>query len=500
MVYENDVPFVDGSDDDEPPMLVDLNPPPTPELEAPPDEASEGGLPILLPCPVTILSGFLGSGKTTLIQYILKSPDHGKRIAVIENEYGEGLAVESMIARDGVGNNSLQDLIELPNGCICCTVKDSLVSTLESLLDKRQDLDYILIEASGMANPGPIASVFWLDDALESRLQLDGIVTLVDSNKILEQLETTEEAAQQIAYADRLLINKVDLLQSKGEGLDKVLATLKQLHPTAPTLQTNFSQVPNLDWILNSNCFGGIDRLEELDTIWQESNSQPSSSDQHNQQHVHHHEQNNGDRNMVDNHESNEKSLKNHTDAENDNGHDHHSANLEHTHTHSHDHNSSEPCAKCEVVHHRHTAGVSTIALHQPGSVDLSRLNKWLANVLWPNQDAEDKVLTAMLHSSSAPKPKQDNKTVIFRCKGIVSIKGNPYGEDDEKAHYGPSTGLDNRRFIVQAVHDLWEVHPASAELQWRDQEERDCKLIVIGKHLNEAELRRGFHSCFQSV
>ncbi|CAJ1949831.1 unnamed protein product [Cylindrotheca closterium] len=483
MDHENDIPFMDDSEDDEPPMLVDLNPPPTPELDPPPDEASENELPVCFPCPVTILSGFLGSGKTTLIQYILKSPDHGKRIAVIENEYGEGLAVESMIARDGVGNNNLQDLIELPNGCICCTVKDSLVSTLESLLDKRQDLDYILIEASGMANPGPIASVFWLDEELESRLQLDGIVTLVDANKILEQLETTEEAAQQIAYADRLLINKVDLLQSKGGGLDKVLAALKQLHPTAPTQQTNYSKVPNLDWILNTNCFGGTDRLAELNTIWQDSIPQAST---------HHH-----DHHMVDGDHGNEESRENHSHAQNDSGHDQQSENHEHTHTHSHDHNSSDPCVVCEAVQHRHTAGVSTIALHQHGSVDLSRLNKWLAHVLWPNQDAEDTVLTAMLHSSSAPKPKQDNETVIFRCKGIVSVKGNLDGDEDDKVHYDTSTGLDKRRFIVQAVHDLWEVHPASAELKWGDQEERDCKLIVIGKNLNEPDLRRGFRSCF---
>jgi G3E family GTPase len=137
----------------------------------------------------------LGSGKTTLIQCILKSPNHGKRIAVIENEFGEGLAVESLIAQDGLDdqtNASLLDLIELPNGCICCTVKDSLVAALELLLEKRLDLDYILIEASGMANPGAIASVFWLDDALESRLQLDGIVTLVDAYHIVGQLQHTE--------------------------------------------------------------------------------------------------------------------------------------------------------------------------------------------------------------------------------------------------------------------------------------------------------------------
>ena len=149
-------------DDDEPPLLVsmdhddtinilDMNnnnftPNGKPDASAKKENAAATDTSGLPPCPVTILSGFLGSGKTTLIQYILRSPDHGKRIAVIENEFGQGLDVESLIARDGASNQSLQDLIELPNGCMCCTVKDSLVTTLEALVSRRADLDYILIE------------------------------------------------------------------------------------------------------------------------------------------------------------------------------------------------------------------------------------------------------------------------------------------------------------------------------------------------------------------
>jgi G3E family GTPase len=447
-------PLLYESDDDEPPMLTPLVAGSTLGNN---NTEEEEPLP---PCPVSILSGFLGSGKTTLIQYILKSSDHGKRIAVIENEYGEGLAVESLIARDGLSdNNNLQDLIELPNGCICCTVKDTLVSTLENLVEKRADLDYILIEASGMANPGPIASVFWLDDALDSRLQLDGIVTLVDSNKILEQLESTEEAAQQIAYADRLLINKVDLLKEDG-ALEKVKATLKQLHPTAPTLETSYSEIPNLDWILDSNCFGGIDRLTELDKVWQEVEEA----------------------------------------TEQDHKHDHHEHD-DHHHNHSHDHLSDESCNIClPPTKHRHTAGVSTVAFQIAGSVNLSKLNKWLADILWPNQDAEDKVLTAMLHKSTATTTShlpKDNKTVLFRIKGIMSVQGDEDCDEEEETNYDTSTGLDQRRFIVQAVHDLWEVYPASKDLQWKKNEDRICKLVLIGKHLQEQVLRQGFESCF---
>jgi G3E family GTPase len=225
--------------------------------------------PSLQPCPVTILSGFLGAGKTTLVQYILQSPDHGKRIAVIENEYGgsndnnsvnnfnnnsnAALSIESIIARDGLTSDSLQDLIELPNGCTCCTVKDSLILTLEQLLNKRSDLDYILIECSGMANPGPIAAMFWLDAALESRLRLDGIVTVVDAVNIEHQLREAIEASQQIAYADRILLNKVDLLENISEDMDASVARLSnmihQIHPTAAIRSTSFSAVPDLDWM-----------------------------------------------------------------------------------------------------------------------------------------------------------------------------------------------------------------------------------------------------------
>jgi G3E family GTPase len=447
--------YEDSDDDDEPPALVDLAPAAPPALV---DDPS--------PCPVTILSGFLGSGKTTLIQYILRDPNHGKRIAVIENEFGEGLAVESLIARDGV-NNSLQDLIELPNGCICCTVKDSLVATLENLITKKSDLDYIIIEASGMANPGPIASVFWLDDALESRLQLDGIVTLVDAYHILQQLETTEEAAQQVAYADRILINKMDLVTDDSE-METIRSTIRRLHPSAPTRCTTYSQVPDLDWILGANCFGGSKRLEELDTVWARVEQQETIT------------------------------TNSHTDTPG------------HSHDHSHDHAAGDDdCQICEhrppQPTHRHTASVVTVALQHLGSVNLDKLNKWLADILWPDQDQTDKVLTAMLHQSeTTPIQKKLPSTQLFRIKGIVSVKkmsnGAEEGDDDDqddKRYTDRVTLLDRRRYIVQAVHDLWEVHPASDNLQWEADEERVCKMVLIGKGLQSEKLRAGFLDCF---
>jgi G3E family GTPase len=443
----------DSEGDDEAPLLVSL------DAEAPPDLAREAILTTTLPttttaappCPVTILSGFLGSGKTTLIQYILRSPDHGKRIAVIENEFGEGLDVESMIARDGANNKSLSDLIELPNGCICCTVKDSLVTTLEILVEKRADLDYILIECSGMANPGPIASLFWLDDALESRLRLDGIVTLCDALHIDEQLDTTEEAAQQIAYADRILLNKMDLVTDDDQRAERV-ALIRQFHPTAPIRQTTYASVPDLDWLLDAHCFdsGHFQAVEESIQALQ---MQERALDSH------HHE-------------------------------------------HSHDHTAQEDCATCQVpaVSHRHTSGITTMALTETGNLDWKKVNQWFASTLWPNQDASNATLKALIEDDNADHQslsQNDASQRIFRMKGILSVRQSE-GSDTYEESYADEKMLDCRRFILQSVHDLWDLYPASDELMWQPNEERTSKVVVIGKNLDEQSLREGFRACLK--
>jgi G3E family GTPase len=433
-------PAVDvyDSDDDEAPVLVALDV--AGDKSQSQSEKPKESLP---PCPVTILSGFLGAGKTTLIQYILKSPDHGKKIAVIENEFGEGLAVEGLIARDGINDSTLTDLIELPNGCLCCTVKDSLVAALETLLAKRSDLDYILIECSGMANPGPIASLFWLDDALDSRLRLDGIVTLVDASNIERQLSETEEAAQQIAYADRILLNKVDRVKST----DPLLATIRSIHPTVAIRSTTYAAVPDLDWILEARCFDA-DRAKEVEETLSET-QEPS--------------------------------------------HDH-------SHDHEHDHDDNEECAQCKPVQHRHTNEVSTVALTADGPVDWRKVNVWLASILWPNQDEQEKVLRERLDHSSvaaafAKKSQDDTTQQIFRIKGVVGVTNADIGDSPDE-NFVDSNGVDTRRFIVQAVYDTWEIHPASHDVRWTKEEVHSSKLVVIGRYLQEESLRAGFNAC----
>eukprot|EP00118_Oscarella_pearsei_P009546 m.55423 g.55423 ORF g.55423 m.55423 type:complete len:216 (+) comp34470_c0_seq15:91-738(+) len=160
--------------------------------------------------PVTIITGFLGAGKTTLLTHILRE-EHGKRIAVILNEFGEGSGIEQSLAMDGDGA-MYEEWLELRNGCLCCSVKDSGVRAIESLVARKGTFDYVLLETSGLADPGPIATMFWLDEAIESDVFIDGVVTIVDLHNYEKRLleDTSELLARQIALADLILLNKVD--------------------------------------------------------------------------------------------------------------------------------------------------------------------------------------------------------------------------------------------------------------------------------------------------
>lgn len=469
---------MDNSDDDEAPMLVTLvdgndtkkEAPVSVNDQKPPVSKPKDDLSDLPSCPVTILSGFLGSGKTTLIQYILSSPDHKKRIAVIENEFaagelGEGLAIETLIAKNGVDNSSLTDLIELPNGCVCCTVKDSLVETLESLVNKRSDLDYIIIEASGMANPGPIASVFWLDDAIESRLRLDGVVTLVDAKNVQRQLRETLEASQQIAYADRILLNKTDLVDATRAGELKTL--LRSMNPAAQMQTTTYSKVPDLDFILDAKCYDSEQKTKELtDTVDAIATELAETTTE--------------------------------------DGHDH---SHEHEHGHDHDNNNCLRCKKVEEEH-THTSAVSTVAFTEKGTMDLDKINVWLASTLWPNQDEQDEVLRSRLEKSLAENTEidaakryggdvavDDGQQHIFRIKGIVSVRCNrDKVEEKDWACCDPGTGVNSRRFILQGVYDLFECYASNEDFGVG--EDRECKIVLIGRHLHQQELLKGFRSC----
>jgi G3E family GTPase len=185
--------------------------------------------------PVTVLTGFLGSGKTTLLNRIL-TENHGKRIAVIENELGEIGIDQALVI------NADEEVFEMNNGCICCTVRGDLIRILGNLMKRRDKFDHILVETTGMADPGPVAQTFFVDDELRELFSLDGIVTLVDAKHVQLHIEDSNECKEQIAFADVLVLNKTDLV-SEAE-LDQLERRIKSMNSMAKVLRAQNANVP----------------------------------------------------------------------------------------------------------------------------------------------------------------------------------------------------------------------------------------------------------------
>jgi len=202
--------------------------------------------------PVTVLTGFLGSGKTTLLNRIL-TENHGKRIAVIENEFGEvGVDQELVIGAD-------EEVFEMNNGCICCTVRGDLIRILGTLMKRKDKFDYILVETTGLADPGPVAQTFFVDADVRSKTRLDGIVTLVDALHFGQHFAESTELKEQIAFADVVLLNKIDLVDAKD--LDDLEARIHAMNAAAKIYRTRDAAIP-MERILD---VGGFDLDRALD-------------------------------------------------------------------------------------------------------------------------------------------------------------------------------------------------------------------------------------------
>ncbi|XP_045593869.1 zinc-regulated GTPase metalloprotein activator 1 isoform X2 [Procambarus clarkii] len=210
--------------------------------------------------PVTILTGYLGAGKTTLLNYIL-TQQHNKKIAVILNEFGEGSSMEKSL-NIGHGGDLFEEWLELRNGCLCCSVKDNGVKAIENLMKKRGKFDYILLETTGLADPGPIASLFWMDKQLESEIYLDGIVTVLDAKYAMKNISEKKsegvinEAVRQVALADLLIINKTDLVD--GGELQGVTDLVRTINSSAEVVLTQRCRI-DLDKILDLHAYDKFD-------------------------------------------------------------------------------------------------------------------------------------------------------------------------------------------------------------------------------------------------
>ena len=439
--------------------------------------------------PVSILTGFLGSGKTTLLNRIL-TEEHGKRIAVIENEYGE-VGIDQALVIDAD-----EEIFEMSNGCICCTVRGDLIRVLSNLMKRRDKFDYVLVETTGLADPGPVAQTFFMDDEIREEYALDGIVTLVDAAHIEQQLGRSDESTEQIAFADVLVLNKTDLVDD--EALDSLEARLREMNRMAKVVRSERANV-SVDSVLNLDAFDLDEILERrptflepeypfewtgvyaLDTGRYELSladgpdpemslvvvpdqgaddaalregaewcvrryAEPAEQLQPGEEipigkHVNLQLDSTGRKSFFLEVDTQQRVglFAQHTAEEFD-------LQLKNAEGATISHEAE----RTWVAQHEHDDEVGSIAIEREGDVDPDRLNAWLGKLL------------------------MERGVDIFRMKGFISLAG------------------ESRRFVFQGVHMLFDGQP---DRPWGDEPRRN-QLVFIGRNLDEQHMRQGFDAC----
>ena len=311
--------------------------------------------------PVTVLTGYLGAGKTTLLNRIL-TYEHGKKVAVIVNEFGEvGIDNQLVINAD-------EEIFEMNNGCICCTVRGDLIRIIGNLIRRRDKFDHLVIETTGLADPAPVIQTFFIDEEIQTQLDLDAVVTVIDAKHICFHWDS-DEAQEQIAFANVILLNKTDLVTP--EELSKLEQKIRSMNGMVKIYRTTNSEI-DMDSVLRVRAFD-LDKALEI-----------------------------------------------------------------------------EPELLGEDAH-KHDESVFSLAIVEPGEVDLKKVNNWMTELL---------------------KTQGQN---IFRMKGILNIAG------------------EDRRFVFQGVHMIFEGRP---ERLWKPEESRKNELVFIGRNLDFDQLRQDFQAC----
>jgi G3E family GTPase len=272
--------------------------------------------------PVTVLTGYLGAGKTTLLNRIL-SENHGKKYAVIVNEFGEiGIDNDLIVGAD-------EEVFEMNNGCICCTVRGDLVRIMEGLMKRRGKFDAIIVETTGLADPAPVAQTFFVDEDVQKNARLDAVVTVADAKWLSDRLKDAPEAKNQIAFADVIVLNKTDLV-TRGE-LSEVEARIRGINPYAKLHRTERCRVQLSD-VLERGAFD-LDRILDIEPDFLE----PAHDHDHDHDHHHHHD------------------------------HDHH-------HHHDHDHGHG--------LKHYHDEDMQSLSLKTDRPIDPMMFMPWLQNLV----------------------------------------------------------------------------------------------------------------------
>jgi len=413
--------------------------------------------------PVTVLTGFLGSGKTTLLNYILTS-DHGKKIAVIENEFGE-VGIDDMLVKKRYESD--EEIFEMNNGCICCSVRGDLINILLKIMKRKTEFDLIIIETTGLADPAPVAQTFFADDAVKAFARLDGIITMVDAKHVERHLDeekpndAVNEAIAQVAFADRLLLNKVDLVDE--EALQRVEARLRGLNKFAPIRRCTNAEI-SLGYVMGIEAFE-LERALDLSPDFLENGAHG-----HGHGHGHGHDDH-GHAHDDHGHACTAECSHGPHDGEAsgeaagaEHGHAAH-GHAEHGHA-AHEHNGGgggdgdgapAPAPAPAVVAtkpappgHVHDHRVTSVGFERRGEMDLDRANAWIQRLL------------------------AEKGADIYRMKGILAMKGAP------------------SKFLFQGVH--MQFNGEFVE-EWGDVP-RVNRLVFIGKNLDRAELTADFDAC----
>ena len=299
--------------------------------------------------PVTILTGFLGAGKTTLLNRIL-TEFHGRRVAVIENEFGpEGIDNDLLIQHND------EEIVEMNNGCICCTVRGDLVRILLELKAKRYagklNFERVIIETTGMANPGPVCQTFFMDDDVSSYFKLDAVITVVDAKHGMTTLDEQPEALSQVGFADRVLVSKIDLV--KDAEYQALRSRLLRINPRATITPVNFGEV-DLKEIIDINGFN-LNAILDIDPEFL-AETHPDAAESHDHDHGHEH------------------------------GHDH---GHDHLHDHAHDDHDAATCTDPthdhghgHAHHHHHDDAIGAFVFKSDKPFDSMRLEEFLGGIV----------------------------------------------------------------------------------------------------------------------
>lgn len=415
--------------------------------------------------PVTLVTGFLGSGKTTLVNYILKEQTEWK-ICVVENEFGE-VAIDGDLVEENVA--SKEDIITMDNGCVCCSVRGDLVRTFGQLAHRRKDFQAIIIETTGLADPAPIVFTFNSNSLIQDNFRIDSVVCLVDAKHVEIHLDEVKpdgdvnEAEHQVAFADRIILNKTDLVTA--DELRDVEDRIRSINSFATLIRSERSRVP-LDQILGLNSFS-LSKLEEIDPTFMQAD-EPEVMDHAHAVGGHVHDEHCG-HSDEHGHSDHGHSDHGHSDhGHSDHGHSDH-GHKEHGHKeHGHKKECHEDHDHEEHDHHAHGGGsgapvakkkkhnlslISSVGFTVDGLLDVTRFNAFMSGLL------------------------QQKSKELYRTKGILAFKDQ-----------------GDAKFVFQGVHE--QINFGPSDNPWVAGELRQSKLVFIGKNLDYESLRQSIISC----